>query len=155
LRDRAGTSGNCNYGAGAAILTRWVTEMSAYIKSIDSNHMVAVGDEGFGCFDGNSVRTHSRSHHTLTRADHASDDRSRSHQVGWDWTLDCYTGVDTIAFGRVSTIDFLTAHLYPSHWSKSTQWGDEWIQKHAQWAHEQVGKPVVMEEFGISYGTCM
>ncbi|ELR22716.1 uncharacterized protein ACA1_339390 [Acanthamoeba castellanii str. Neff] len=50
---------------------------------------------------------------------------------------------------RVS-IDFLTAHLYPSSWSKSVQWADGWIQTHSQWAH-QVGKPVVMEEFGITY----
>ena len=29
------------------IVCDWVWEMSAYVKSLDSNHMVAVGDEGF------------------------------------------------------------------------------------------------------------
>ncbi len=28
-------------------ITQWADEMSAYVKSIDPNHMVAVGDEGF------------------------------------------------------------------------------------------------------------
>src|SRR5688572_23055477 len=37
-----GSSGSCNPGAMVA----WASEMSTYIKSIDQNHMVSVGDEG-------------------------------------------------------------------------------------------------------------
>ncbi len=31
----------------ASMVTQWVDQMSTYIKSIDPNHMVSVGDEGF------------------------------------------------------------------------------------------------------------
>lgn len=32
---------------GPTMLTEWVKTMSEYFKSIDSNHLLAVGDEGF------------------------------------------------------------------------------------------------------------
>lgn len=36
-------SGSCT----PATITAWAKDISAYIKSIDSNHLVAIGDEGF------------------------------------------------------------------------------------------------------------
>lgn len=37
------TSGSCT----PATITSWAANISAYIKSIDSNHLVGLGDEGF------------------------------------------------------------------------------------------------------------
>lgn len=37
------TSGSCT----TKTITNWATDISAFIKSIDSNHLVAIGDEGF------------------------------------------------------------------------------------------------------------
>jgi mannan endo-1,4-beta-mannosidase len=37
------TSGNCT----TSTITNWASQISAYIKSIDPNHLVAIGDEGF------------------------------------------------------------------------------------------------------------
>ena len=39
------TSPNCD----AALITNWVSEISAYIQALDTNHLVGVGDEGFYC----------------------------------------------------------------------------------------------------------
>jgi hypothetical protein len=34
-------------GCATSVITNWATSISAYIKSLDSTHMVAIGDEGF------------------------------------------------------------------------------------------------------------
>ena len=39
------TSGNCTN----VTIVNWITQAAKYVKSIDSNHLVAVGDEGYFC----------------------------------------------------------------------------------------------------------
>ena len=36
-------------GTPRTLLTEWARDMSAFIKGLDPNHMVSVGDEGFMC----------------------------------------------------------------------------------------------------------
>jgi endo-1,4-beta-mannosidase len=40
---RSATSGTCT----TTTITNWVKTMSAYIKSLDCNHLVGLGDEGW------------------------------------------------------------------------------------------------------------
>ena len=99
-------------------LAMWIDEMSTYVKSVDPNHLVTTGLEGFFLKDDG---TH-------------------------------YSGADYILCHKPKNIDFCTFHIYPTyshnHFSLSTT---EWlIKKWIKEGHETVGKPVVMEEYGIS-----
>ena len=109
------TSGNCT----TETLTDWTDEMSTYIKQLDPNHMVAVGDEGFFNRSGES-----------------------------DWTYNGSEGVDHEALLSLPNIDFGTYHLYPDHWGKTPTWGTQWIEDHID-AAKAIGKPTILEEFGI------
>ena len=110
-----GRSDNCT----TQTLIEWADEMSTYIKSIDGNHLVSVGDEGFYC---------------IPNAAH--------------WTENCGEGVDTVAFTRLPNIDVMSAHLYPDSWGTDVAWGTEWIKRHIRDA-KAIGKPFVLGEFGI------
>ncbi|WP_254450282.1 cellulose binding domain-containing protein [Cohnella herbarum] len=101
-------------------LVNWADEMSAYIKSLDPNHLVAVGDEGFYNIPGNS-----------------------------DYPYGGGEGVDWTRLIALPNIDYGTYHLYPNHWNETAQWGNTWIANHIN-DGAAAGKPVVLEEFGLT-----
>ncbi|KAF9234133.1 glycoside hydrolase family 5 protein [Melanogaster broomeanus] len=112
------SSGTCT----TTTITNWVKTMSAYIKSLDSNHLVAVGDEGW---------------HNWPKSSDLSYNGSQ--------------GIDFEANLAIDTIDFGTFHLYPYTWSEQNpsamDWGQEWIENHRS-SQATYNKPVLMEEFG-------
>ena len=117
----------------------WVDEMSTYIKSIDTNHMVATGDEGYYC---------------------------DIYQICGNVWCDCYYGVDTVNFTKSANIDFMSLHLYPvcflysmptpiypflyiqDQWGTTAEWGNWWINNHTAIAHNVIGKPILLGEYG-------
>jgi mannan endo-1,4-beta-mannosidase len=104
-------------------ITNWITEMSAYIKSIDPNHLVAVGDEGF-----------------------------YNEPTAATYPYQGAEGIDFNANLAVKSIDFGTFHSYPDSWGQSGQeipWGTQWIADH-ETSQANAGKPVIMEEFGVT-----
>jgi endo-1,4-beta-mannosidase len=111
-------SGNCN----TTTLTDWMTEMSAYIKTLDANHLVASGSEGFMNTD-SSVYLYSGP-----------------------------SGVDFDANLAIDSIDYGAYHAYPDSWgvdtSEAESWGVQWIDDHVA-SGKTAGKPVVLEEYGI------
>lgn len=112
------TSGTCT----ADTIVSWAGEMSTYLKSIDANHMVSVGDEGF--FNGGGCGSGS-------------------------WPCNITDGVDNQRLTALSNVDFGTFHLYPTHWGQSNAWGTTWIQRHNE-IGATLGKPMILEEFGIT-----
>ncbi|KFY72998.1 hypothetical protein V499_06904 [Pseudogymnoascus sp. VKM F-103] len=90
----------CN-GCDTSVIYKWATTTSAYIKSLDPNHMVTLGDEGMGL----------------------AGDGSYPYQYS--------EGVDFVKNLGISTLDFGTLHLYPSQWGTSNDWANSWIATHA------------------------
>lgn len=107
-------------GCATSVITNWATTISAYIKSLDSNHLVTLGDEGWL---------------------NGGGDGSYPYQGG--------EGVDFVRNLAISTLDFGTVHLYPSHWQKTEAWGATWIREHAA-AAVAAGKPYILEEYGLT-----
>ncbi|HEV8559840.1 MAG TPA: cellulose binding domain-containing protein [Actinophytocola sp.] len=111
-------SGTCT----ADTLTGWAGEMSTFIKGIDSNHMVSVGDEGFHPGVGGTAGS---------------------------WPYNITDGVDHARLTALPNIDFGTYHLYPQGWGQSPaqDWGTGWINDHNS-VGTTLNKPEILEEFG-------
>lgn len=83
------------------VLSAWVSEMSAYIKKLDRNHLVTWGGEG--------------------GFNRKSD----------DWAYNGADGGDFDHELSIDTIDFGVFHSYPDWWTKTVEWTDKWIRDHA------------------------
>ena len=101
-------------------ITNWAADISAYVKSIDRKHLLSPGDEGFYCTDPSST----------------------------DFTINCSTGVDSIALAKLPDMDVLSYHLYPDSWGKTPEWGTQWIQRHIDDSH-RLGDRAVAGEWGL------
>ncbi|KAF8470593.1 glycoside hydrolase superfamily [Kalaharituber pfeilii] len=69
-----------------------------------------------------------------------------------DWFYNGGEGVDFEAVLKLSSIDFATFHLYPSHWSQDYSWGNTFITDHGS-AARAIGKPTILEEYGVPRST--
>lgn len=119
----AGTTGTTSGNCTTTTITNWISEISAYIHSIDPNHLVGIGDEGFYAIP-----------------------------TSTDYPYQGGEGINFTANLAVPTVDFGTAHLYPLSWGETAdpiEWGVQWIQNHAA-SQKAQNKPVLIEEFGVT-----
>ncbi|KAG7672584.1 hypothetical protein KSW81_001546 [Nannochloris sp. 'desiccata'] len=108
------------------IVCNWVKEMSAYVKSLDSNHMVTVGDEGMRS-KGNLSEPHA-------------------------WINNGYEGVDFECNLSAPNVDFGTVHAYADQWGipkESYTWMDENYFKDRASIARNFNKPLILEEYGM------
>ena len=104
----------------SSIITSWAAAISKYIKTIDHNHMVSLGDEGW---------------------------LLPSYQGGdGTYAYSGYEGVDFIKNLAIPTIDYGTVHMYPNQWGYDYSWGSTWITQH-NGIGKAANKPIVMEEY--------
>lgn len=102
----------------------WVEEMSAFVKSIDSNHMLTLGDEGFYNFGYN-------------------DFPEGEHKYVYYGSA----GMDWASYLEIPELDFSTLHIYCDQWGLTKEQGNFWFKKHGE-DSASANKPLIAEEFG-------
>jgi hypothetical protein len=109
----------CEIPGGRDLLLDWIGEMSAFVKSLDRNHLLAVGDEGF-----------------------------LRHAGARDHLYDGSHGVDGEAILNFGDIDFGTYHWYPKDMGRPPSFAETWIRDHVQ-SGERANKPMLLAEYGL------
>jgi mannan endo-1,4-beta-mannosidase len=119
----------------------WYQKIAKYIKSIDPNHMVSTGEEGF---------------------DYKTPSQYSVDQYSNTYILRPHQGTSFIQNTSIPEIDYGTAHWYPSGWGWFIKkWGADpkkdhnlikaqhaWLKDHLKIAHN-LGKPLVLGEYGF------
>lgn len=119
----------CTSDPSGRTIQAWITEMASYVKSIDRNHLLEAGLEGFY---GQSTPQRKRINPNLD------------------------IGTDFIANNLIPGIDFATVHSYPDQWLSSSNDRDQlsflnnWLDTHIQDAQHILRKPILLAEFGKS-----
>ena len=107
-------------------LQSWIESESAFVKQLDPNHLVTVGEEGFW----------------------ASDSEYEFANPTW-WAKKM--GQNFKLNHMPDSIDFATIHIWPDTWSRPEEsFQKAWILEHMRQAEEELGKPLILEEFGKS-----
>ncbi|KAH7666502.1 Mannan endo-1,4-beta-mannosidase protein [Dioscorea alata] len=119
----------CQSDLSGRTLQAWISEMAAYVKSVDSSHMLDVGMEGFYG---------------------ESTPERKQFNPGYE------VGSDFISNHQVPDIDFATIHAYPEQWAPGLNeegqqaFLEKWLESHIQDAGDILKKPLIVEEFGKS-----
>jgi mannan endo-1,4-beta-mannosidase len=112
------------------MVCRWLDDMSRFVKSIDPNHLVGSGEEGF---------------------DISPAGYEASGGEGAAWLFDGTGGVSFTLNSALPSLDFAGIHLYPEAWSLPVDAANSWIRDHCRIAGT-LGKPLVLGEFSIRDG---
>eukprot|EP00250_Pteridium_aquilinum_P020779 c24944_g4_i1 orf=205-1407(+) len=123
----------CTKDPSGDILQAWIEEMAVYLKSIDCNHLLGLGSEGFyGPSNPERVSANPNSYALLV-------------------------GTDFLRNHDVEGIDFAGAHGYPDTWLGSDAdalqqitFVENWLSAHITDCTSILKKPFLFGEFGVS-----
>ncbi|KAJ4972366.1 hypothetical protein NE237_005465 [Protea cynaroides] len=113
-------------------LQAWIQEMAIYVKTIDPNHLLEIGLEGF--------------------YGPSTPDRIQSNPN----TFAQQVGTDFIRNHQALGVDFASVHIYPDSWISQSisdahlHFVKSWMEVHIEDAEKILGMPVVFAEFGVS-----
>ncbi|KAK4429281.1 Mannan endo-1,4-beta-mannosidase 7 [Sesamum alatum] len=119
----------CGRDPSGSTIQAWIAETASYVKSIDRNHLLEAGLEGF-----------------YGQSDAHKQQNSPQFQVGTDF----------ITNNQIPDIDFATVHSYPDQWLTSESdeaqlsFLNDWLNSHIQDAQTVLQKPLLFAEFGKS-----
>jgi mannan endo-1,4-beta-mannosidase len=120
-----------DFGSGSLVFD-WLERITAFVKKVDSNHLVANGEEGY-----------------LASPD-SLDPSCRDKHL---WIHNGSKGTDYERNAALPTIDFLTTHIYPDNWNipiSELPWVQRCIIEHRAQIARKLGKPIVLEETGFN-----
>ncbi len=117
-------------GCPDGVLEGWVAEMAREVKSLDPNHLVTVGVEGF-------------------YSETAHPNRARAVNPG-AWAGQ--QGQDFIELHRSPDVDFGVVHLWSKKWGipedERLGFTNGWVSAHTE-DMSALNKPLLLEEFGL------
>lgn len=119
----------CTSDPSGRTIQAWIGEMAAQVKSIDQNHLLEAGLEGF---------------------------YGSSHPEKMSVNPGFNIGTDFIANNQIPGIDFATVHAYPDQWISNSNddaqlaFVNNWLTSHIEDAENILRKPLLLAEFGKS-----
>lgn len=122
----------CTSDASGDTLQDWIEEMARFVKSLDQNHLLTVGLEGF----------------------YGPTSPGKLSINPGEWASS--VGTDFIRNFKVPDIDFSSVHVYPDHWidgqeiEEQLRFISRWVKSHIDDGNRELRKPVLFAEFGLS-----
>ena len=124
-----------NRGQHHNVLRNWYQEIAQHIKSIDPNHLVSTGEEGF---------------------DEGTPSQYSVDQYSNTYVLRANEGTSYIANTSIPEIDFGSAHWYPGEFGFGSTVNENLLKAQRAWLsdHQKIaqnaGKPFYIGEFGLA-----
>ncbi|GJP44188.1 hypothetical protein CLOM_g3577 [Closterium sp. NIES-68] len=113
------------------VLQAWITDMAAYVKSLDSNHLLSIGSEGF--------------------YGPSTPDRAKALNAEW-WMMN--VGTDFVRNNKAPGIDIASVHAYANSRYSVSAWNDKmaylknYVKGHLEDGDTSLNMPVLIGEFG-------
>ncbi|CAI0374435.1 unnamed protein product [Linum tenue] len=123
----------CSSSSCAPALQAWISEMTAYLKSLDRRHLVTVGLEGF----------------------YGLNCTNKSEVNPGEWAASL--GSDFIQNSAIDSIDFASVHSYPDSWIQDAdletkaKYLSRWVDSHISDGEHLLKKPVLFTEVGSAW----